>query len=124
MSANAINYTQGYIDELIEKAEQALGEIIFNYSQAKATGVNSFDLIPITHKIQYLTLLHKALCAYEVGGSNNCITDEQRDYVIEEILKLIGCIECQCNDVFGGTDCISRSVLCSIITEAGFHITI
>lgn len=112
-----LNYTQGYVNDIIAKAEIALGNAAYNRGVAAAFGQDTKRYENIYWKIK---LYHNALSNYRWDVDDNCITDVERDKIIEELIRLYYREECVNHDVF--PSCLNNYDLTVLLQANGFKI--
>lgn len=114
----SIPYTESYIRDILVKAETTLSILAFNHSQAKAMGMKA-DCY--WSKYQEMYLYFQTLSNYVYGGEDNCITDDERGAIIEGIIHLCSCNECNdFSDSFN--NCLTDENFCLLLEDNGFTV--
>lgn len=115
----AIQYTQGYINSIINRGREKVGILAYNHAVERAFGLSGNTYFNLYMELR---LYIEALCDYVIDSENNCITDEQKDFIIERIINITGCSDCipkECPDGILSDRCYGQ-----LLDDFGYSISI
>lgn len=110
-----IPYSQGYINDIVERGEKILGLLSYYYGHAKSLG-NCGD--KYANDYDELEIYVDALCHYDVDAESNNLTSDQKDSIIEKVIFYENRYGCNSSDLY--PVCTSDCDVFTILNDNGF----